>query len=439
MDEIKRLYQEATEALAKGRAILDEFKGKEMPKEKADEAAKWLDEAEAKSNRAKELERAEALKNHLDEGTNRLNAYQQPNTPPPGTPPAKVKWQGKELDVDELAVLQKVAPFAGFIPTADEAYDRYAKAMRAYIRKNQRDLSAAELKDLSVGEAQAGGYLQQDTYINELLVKARQRSAMRRICRVLPPVPTGAAIVPIEDSLFSDAAWTSEVKTGSADTVEPFGDRKLQPHPLAKRVLVSNTFFRSPTFDAEAYVRDRLGYKFGIAGENGYINGSGAQQPMGLLNTSGLPVWTTAASNTVDSDDVINWVYSLPAAYAANATILCNRAFVRKVRTMTDGTGAYVWQPGLQIGSPNRILDVPYEFSDQFDDGLDGSDLWEDNAKIAVIGDFSYFWIVDALQLSVQRLVELYAETNQTGYIGRMETDGMAVLAEAFYALKVKA
>jgi hypothetical protein len=39
----------------------------------------------------------------------------------------------------------------------------------------------------------------------------------------------------------------------------------------------------------------------------------------------------------------------------------------------------------------------------------------------------------------VQRLVELYAETNQVGFIGRAEVDGMPVLAEAFARLKCAA
>jgi HK97 family phage major capsid protein len=50
--------------------------------------------------------------------------------------------------------------------------------------------------------------------------------------------------------------------------------------------------------------------------------------------------------------------------------------------------------------------------------------------------DFSYYWIVDALDMEVQRLVELYAETNQVGFIGRLETDAMPVLEEAFVRLK---
>jgi hypothetical protein len=39
----------------------------------------------------------------------------------------------------------------------------------------------------------------------------------------------------------------------------------------------------------------------------------------------------------------------------------------------------------------------------------------------------------------VQKLVELYAETNEDGFIGRMESDGMPVLAEAFARLKLGA
>jgi len=41
------------------------------------------------------------------------------------------------------------------------------------------------------------------------------------------------------------------------------------------------------------------------------------------------------------------------------------------------------------------------------------------------------------LNLAVQRLVELYAETNQIGFIGRLESDGMPTLEEAFVRIKL--
>lgn len=55
---------------------------------------------------------------------------------------------------------------------------------------------------------------------------------------------------------------------------------------------------------------------------------------------------------------------------------------------------------------------------------------------VGMLADFSQYWIADNLNMTVQRLVELYAESNQIGFIGRMEVDGMPVLAEAFVRLK---
>jgi HK97 family phage major capsid protein len=55
---------------------------------------------------------------------------------------------------------------------------------------------------------------------------------------------------------------------------------------------------------------------------------------------------------------------------------------------------------------------------------------------VGIVGDFSNYEIVDALDMQLQVLMELYAETNQNGYILRAETDGMPVLAEAFARVK---
>jgi HK97 family phage major capsid protein len=56
---------------------------------------------------------------------------------------------------------------------------------------------------------------------------------------------------------------------------------------------------------------------------------------------------------------------------------------------------------------------------------------------VGIVGDFSFYWIAHALNVSVQRLVELHAATNQVGFIGRLESDGMATLDEAFARVKL--
>lgn len=426
MSEIRKLYDEAAVLHAQAKALLD---AGDLDAEKAQQVDELLNQVEAKTEQAKRLERAEEAE----------KALSQPDRKPIFSGGGEIKMGGRVLAPEEIVDLKALLPFAGYMASADGQEMPYGAAMRMFLRKGEREIPDLARKVLQAGTAPAGGYLVQDVFLNTLLVKEREASAMRRIANVLPPVPSGSVIIPAEENLFSDASWTTEVGSGSLDTVEPFGQRRLTPHPLAKRVKVSNTLLRLPTFDIEGYIRDRMAYKFMIPEEDAFINGTGVGQPLGLLNTPGLPAYTTSASLTVTADDIINWIYRLPASYAPNARILCNRAFIRKVRLMKTGDGQYLWQPGLQAGNPNMILDTPYELSDRFDDGLDASDVWQASAIVAVIGDFSYYWIVDALQMSIQRLVELYAENNQTGFIGRKEADGMVTLTEAFYALKVKA
>lgn len=422
---IKALYDEAGRLYERAKGIMGEFEGKEMPQEKANEVNTLLDQVEGKTAQAKQLERAAGIGAELSQPANRLGASTATGE--------SAKTDGQQAEVK--------AAYCKFLSAGPAALTHGEIDLLA---KHGARVNGAEIKALSAGDDQAGGYLVLNQFRTELLTKQRESSAMRRIARVLPPIAGGSSITPTVDNELSDAEWTAEIATGSNDTVKPFGRRALTPHPLAKRVKVSNTLLRSAGVDVEGWVRDAMAYKFAVPEENGFINGNGNNQPLGLLNTGGLTSLTTATSLQVFGDDVINWVYGLPASYLANARILCNRAFIRKIRQLSKPSTTpqfdnYIWQPGLQAGSPDTILGVPYELSDRFDDGLDGSDAWEANKIVAVIGDFRFFWIVDSLSLTIQRLVELYAETNETGFIGRKETDGMAVLAEAFYGLKIKA
>ncbi len=86
---------------------------------------------------------------------------------------------------------------------------------------------------------------------------------------------------------------------------------------------------------------------------------------------------------------------------------------------------------GVRAGEPDRLLNLPVAMSENAPNTL------TTGLYVGILGEFSNYWIADALDMQVQRLTELYAETNQTGFIGRMESDGMPVLAEAFVRVKL--
>lgn len=233
-----------------------------------------------------------------------------------------------------------------------------------------------------------------------------------------------------------DADWTAELKTISTTDMS-FGRRQLHPHPLTKGILASTDLLnRVP--DSENVVRSRMAYKFRVSQEKAFLTGSGTRQPLGVFTASDDGISTArdvAADNTateITGNGLIEAKHSLKASYWKGAKWVFSRTALKQIRKIKDSVnGNYIWVPGLQAGVADRILDVPYVVSEYapatFTSGL----------YVGIIGDFSYYWIADALDMTVQRLVELYAMQRKVGFIGALSCDGMPVLGEAFARVKL--
>jgi HK97 family phage major capsid protein len=255
---------------------------------------------------------------------------------------------------------------------------------------------------------------------------------------------------PSLDNDISDATWTSELDTGNEDTQMTFGKRELTPHPLAKRIKVSNKLLRlgnvasvasadgsGVTGGPESLVRDRLGYKFAVAEENAFLTGTGANQPLGMFTASTLGIdtsrdITTANAGTLVGDDLISAKYNQKIQYWPRLEWIFHRNVLQTIRKLKDSYGQYLWVPGGFGGEADTLLDIPVNMSEYAPSVISSGNY------VGLLGDFSFYWIADSEQLEIQRLVELYAAANQTGFIARMELDGMPVLAEAFTRIKVQ-
>ena len=223
----------------------------------------------------------------------------------------------------------------------------------------------------------------------------------------------------------------NELGTGNEDTSMSFGKRELSPKPLAKRIKVSNKLLRLNP-DVEGLTIERLAYKFAISLEKAGLTGSGANQPLGVFTASdnGIPtsrdVATGNTTTALTFDGIKEAKYSLKAGYWREANWLFHRTAIKNLAKLKDGEGRYVWQNSVQAGQPDLLEGLPVGVSEYvpstFTAGL----------YVGILGAFRYYHWADALDFSVQRLNELYAATNQTGFIGRLESDGMPVLAEAF-------
>ena len=306
------------------------------------------------------------------------------------------------------------------------------EVVRAFGNYIRTGAVAEELRALQVDSDEAGGYLQTPLQLVDRLIKAIDDQVyMRQWATIFRVTAAGSLGAPSLDADPEDSDWTTEIGAVDEDTQMDFGRRELTPHPANKLVKVSNKMLRNVPM-AENLVIDRLGYKHALTWEKAALTGSGAGQPLGVFTASGLgistgrDVSTDNTSTAVTVDGLINAKYTLKGQYWPRARWLAHRDFYKMVAKLKDGNGQYLWQPSVQAGQPDKLLNVPAFMSEY------APNTFTTGLYVGIIGDFSLYWIADSLNFQIQRLVELYAANRQTGFIGEFEGDGMPVLEEAF-------
>lgn len=328
-------------------------------------------------------------------------------------------------------------PADGEQRVSPRASEEYRAAFRKYLAGGVQALTEGEHRALQADSDTAGGFTVAPQQWVDQLIKGVDDMVHIRAKATKFRLPTSASMgAPKLTADPADADWTAEILTGSEDSTMAFGKRELNPHPLAKRIKVSNKLLRL-NGGAEALVMARLAYKFGISQEKAFLTGSGSNQPLGVFTASnngistGRDVSTGNNATAPTFDGLISAKYALKGQYWNSAEWLFHRDVLAVVAKLKDGEGQYIWRESVRAGEPDRILNLPVNMSENAPNTLT-SGLY-----VGILGDFSHYWIADALDMQVQRLVELYAESNQTGFIGRMETDGMPVLEEAFVRVKL--
>lgn len=330
------------------------------------------------------------------------------------------------INADEESILRR-----------ERQYRIFQRAMPDWIAHGFRNYRPEELRALQADLDISGGYLRPpQQFVDMLLQNVDDMTYIRQLATTFTVVNADSLGVPTLENDPADADWTTELATGSEDNNMSFGKRSLHPHPLAKRIKVSRKLMRAVP-NAEEIVRTRLAYKFGITFEKAGLTGNGAQRPLGIFVASSDGISTSrdvSTGNTTTSiqvDGLKEAKYTLKMQYRNRARWMFHRDGVKQVAKLKDANGQYLWAESVRVGEPDRLLDLPLMESEYV------PNTFTTGQYVGSLGDFSYYWIVDALTFELQLLNELYAETNQVGLIGRLESDGQPVLEEAFVRVKL--
>lgn len=294
--------------------------------------------------------------------------------------------------------------------------------------KNMRSKSNIDIYNaLQIGTDSEGGFLVPDEFEKTLIASLIESNVMRSLCKVIT-TSFGDKLIPVVASRGT-ASWVAE-EGAITDSDDSFGQITLGAHKLVTMIKVSEELLNDNVFNLESYIAKEFARRIGAAEEEAFIIGNGTGKPTGIVNMGQLGA-TTAVNNAITFDEIIDLYYSLNEGYRNKATWLLNDSTIKVIRKLKDSTGQYLWQPSLQAGQPDTVLNRPIKTSVYMPTIASAN-------KVAVFGDFSNYWIADRQGRAFQRLNELYAANGQVGFKASERVDGKLTLAESVKTLQMK-
>ena len=284
---------------------------------------------------------------------------------------------------------------------------------------------------LQIGTDSEGGYLVPDEFERTLVEALEDENIFRTLANVIT-TSSGDRKIPVV-ATKGTAAWIDEEGT-IPESDDSFGQVSIGAYKLGTLIKVSEELLNDSVFDLEAYISREFARRIGNKEEEAFFTGDGSGKPTGILAaTGGAQVGvTTASATSITMDEVLDLFYSLKAPYRNRAVFVMNDATVKAIRKLKDGQGQYLWQPSVQAGTPDTILNRPL-YTSAYVPTIAAS------AKTIVFGDFSYYWVADRQGRVFKRLNELYAVTGQVGFVATQRVDGKLILPEAIKVLQQKA
>jgi HK97 family phage major capsid protein len=278
------------------------------------------------------------------------------------------------------------------------------------IKKEYRDMS------LTVG---SGGYTVPEGFVNALEQALLQFGGVRQVADVMR-TDSGADLPwPTMNDTANKGAILAEATTFSTSVDPTFASVIFKAFKYSsKPIIVSNELLQDSAFDLGAMIGGWLGTRIGRIQNDHFTTGAGTTLPKGIVVSSAEGAAAASETAIVDTE-IIDLEHSVDPAYRPGAQWMFHDSVLAAIRKLKDVTsGQYLWQPGMQAGIPDRLLGYTYVVNQSMASTLAKA------AKVVLFGDFSKYKIRDVAGIRLVRLDELFAQTDQVGFVAFLRTDG---------------
>jgi len=262
--------------------------------------------------------------------------------------------------------------------------------------------------------------------------------------RVTMPKATGG------DSQYTGAVrvtWVDEAPASGASLSSwSWGQVAIPIHTVMATIKPSRNLIEDAVFDVAAWLQRQFAQAMAIDEDTKFLVGTGQGCPQGVLNGTaalGAPfdsdVTTVNSGNAsaLTADGIVDVPYGLGAQYRqAGAVWVMNKATVKTIRKLKDGTSRYLWSnnnEGTQQGQPKLLEGYPVTESESMPDVAA-------NTYPIIFADFNGYVVADRIGMSVERYIDsTTAEANTVVFIARRRLGGQVAEGYRFVVQKVAA
>lgn len=291
-----------------------------------------------------------------------------------------------------------------------------------FVCSGANQVARLNRRNLTVGTGDAGGYLVPEEFMLSLEESMLTIGGPRSVSQVIRTA-TGASLKwPGVDDTSNTGEQLDEGASvvENADSVDPtFSQKTWGAYKFSsKPVRVSYELLRDAPFNLAGYIAMALGERLGRITTSKYTTGSGSDTPQGV--TAGISAGVTAAAtNAITGDQILALTHAIDPAYRVGPKVcfMMHDNIVLKVRQLKDGQSNYLWTMGALAGVPDRLAGYPLTINQYMASSLTAA------AKAMIFGNFDKYGIRDVGTIRLRRLDELYAETDEVGFVGFLSSD----------------